>query len=267
MKLSIITVNFNNKQGLQKTIDSVISQTYQNFEWIIIDGGSTDGSKELIEKYQEHFSYWCCENDKGVYNAMNKGIAQTKGCYLNFMNSGDCFASNRVLEKTFMNDFNADILYGNAVVYNKDKQYTLKTIHSDHIKGVDLISSSICHQAAFIRRELFCKYGLYDETLKIVSDWKFFFEVILFHHCSVKYLNIDVVNYDLNGMSSINTDTLKEERLKVLRKLLPEFVVDDYLNEIHINEVLKYRVSKKIVSFIYRLVLLYEKEKGYVIIH
>ena len=265
MKLSIITVNFNNKQGLQKTIDSVISQTYQDFEWIIIDGGSTDGSKELIEKYQEHFSYWCCENDKGVYNAMNKGIAQASGCFLNFMNSGDCFASNRVLEKTFMNDFNADILYGNVVVYNKNKQYTLKTIHSDHIKGVDLISSSICHQAAFIRRELFCKYGLYDETLKIVSDWKFFFEVILFHHCSVKYMDLDVVIYDLNGISSKNMEMLKAERLKVLRKLLPEFVVEDYINTLHVNEVFNYKLGRMFFSFIYRLVLLYEKKKGFAI--
>ena len=265
MKLSIITINYNDKEGLQKTINSIISQNFQDFEWIVIDGGSSDGSKELIEKYQSHFVYWCSEPDGGVYNAMNKGIVQAKGDYLNFMNSGDYFVSNRVLEMIFEDDFKVDILYGNVVVYNKCKQYKLKTIHSDHIKGIDLISSSICHQAAFIKRDLFSKYGLYDETLKLVSDWKFFFEVILFHQCSVKYLNIDVVNYDLSGMSSINIDKLKEERLTVLRELLPEFVVDDYQNEIHINEVLKYRVSKKIFSFIYRLVLFYEKEKGYVI--
>ena len=91
MKLSIITVNYNNKAGLQKTIDSVVCQTWRDFEWIVIDGGSTDGSKELIEQYQQHFAYWCSEPDKGVYNAMNKGISKAKGEYLNFMNSGDCF--------------------------------------------------------------------------------------------------------------------------------------------------------------------------------
>ena len=78
MKLSIITINYNNKAGLQKTIDSVVAQTWRDFEWIIIDGGSTDGSKELIEQYQQHFAYWCSEPDKGVYNAMNKGIDKAK---------------------------------------------------------------------------------------------------------------------------------------------------------------------------------------------
>ena len=91
MKLSIITINYNNCDGLQKTIDSVIAQTWRDFEWIVIDGGSTDGSKELLEQYKEHFSYWCSEPDKGIYNAMNKGIAKANGDYLNFMNSGDAF--------------------------------------------------------------------------------------------------------------------------------------------------------------------------------
>ncbi len=91
MKLSIITVNLNNKDGLQKTIDSVISQTFKDFEWIVIDGGSTDGSKELIEKYSDYISYWVSEPDKGIYNAMNKGIKVAKGDYLEFLNSGDIF--------------------------------------------------------------------------------------------------------------------------------------------------------------------------------
>ena len=85
MKLSIITINYNNKEGLQRTIDSVIGQTWHDFEWIIIDGGSKDGSKELIEQYQQYFAYWCSEPDKGVYNAMNKGIKHAQGEYLLFL--------------------------------------------------------------------------------------------------------------------------------------------------------------------------------------
>ena len=79
MKLSIITVNYNNREGLQRTIDSVVSQTFRDFEWIVIDGGSTDGSKELIKQYADHFSYWVSEPDKGIYNAMNKGILKATG--------------------------------------------------------------------------------------------------------------------------------------------------------------------------------------------
>lgn len=265
MKLSIITINYNNKDGLQKTIDSVISQTFKDFEWIVIDGGSTDGSRELIEKNENYFSFWCSEHDKGVYNAMNKGILHAKGEYLNFMNSGDCFVSNHVLEKFFSNDNTNDILYGNVVTFQTDKKYTLKTIHSDCIKGVDLITSSICHQAAFIKLELFSKYGLYDESLELVSDWKFFFEVILIHKCSVKYLDIDVVVYDLNGISTKNKEHLLEERHKVLRELLPDFVVEDYIRELHRNEVFDNKMGRMAFSIIYRLVLLYEKKKGYVL--
>ena len=112
MKLSIITVNYNNRDGLQKTIDSVICQTFKDYEWIIIDGGSTDGSRELIEQYQDHFAYWCSEPDKGVYNAMNKGIAKAKGEYVNFMNSGDCFADANVLERLFADGYDEDIIAG-----------------------------------------------------------------------------------------------------------------------------------------------------------
>ena len=125
MRLSIITVNYNNKDGLQKTIDSVISQTFKDFEWIVIDGGSTDGSRELIEKNKNYFSFWCSEHDKGVYNAMNKGIVHAKGEYLNFMNSGDCFVSNKVLEKIFSNDYTNDILYGNVVTFKNNKKMAI----------------------------------------------------------------------------------------------------------------------------------------------
>ena len=118
MPLSIITVNLNNLKGLRKTIDSIISQTWRDFEWIIIDGGSTDGSRELIEQYQEHFAYWCSEPDKGVYNAMNKGIAKAKGVYLNFMNSGDVFYSNDTLERVFESSPCADMVYGDCITDN-----------------------------------------------------------------------------------------------------------------------------------------------------
>ena len=113
MKLSIITVNLNNCDGLQKTIDSVVSQTFKDFEWIVIDGGSTDGSKELIEQYADHFTYWVSEPDKGIYNAMNKGIRVAKGDYLQFLNSGDYLYDRTTLEKCLLPQNNADVIYGN----------------------------------------------------------------------------------------------------------------------------------------------------------
>ena len=115
-KLSIITINKNNCEGLQRTIDSVLSQTWHDFEWIVIDGDSTDGSKELIEKYQKHFTYWCSEPDKGIYNAMNKGITASKGEYLIFMNSGDCFYNEMVLEES-LQYLGSDFVIGQIKIY------------------------------------------------------------------------------------------------------------------------------------------------------
>ena len=123
MKLSIITINYNNKAGLQKTIDSVICQTWKDYEWIIIDGGSTDGSKELIEQYQQYFAYWCSEPDKGVYNAMNKGITKAKGEYLNFMNSGDCFVCDSTLMDVFFKEISADIVAGPVLLSTGQRLY------------------------------------------------------------------------------------------------------------------------------------------------
>ena len=98
MKYSIITVNYNNKEGLRKTIESVVRQTYRDFEFIVIDGGSTDGSTDILKEYDEQINYWVSEKDSGIYNAMNKGIKKSIGDYLIFMNSGDCFYQNDVLE-------------------------------------------------------------------------------------------------------------------------------------------------------------------------
>ena len=98
MKLSIITINFNNKAGLERTITSVFQQDFKDFEFIVIDGGSTDGGKELIESNKQHFSYWVSEADKGIYNAMNKGIKMSKGKYVAFLNSDDWFNNNTLLD-------------------------------------------------------------------------------------------------------------------------------------------------------------------------
>lgn len=265
MKLSIITINYNNKAGLQKTLESVLAQTCRDFEWIVIDGGSTDGSKDLIEQHQDAMAYWCSEPDRGVYHAMNKGITKATGEYCLFLNSGDYMCSREVLRTVFSECWREDIIYGNVVTTDGKSETVLKGFHSDSLLGVDLVKSTICHQTAFIRRDLFDKCGYYDESLSIVSDWKFFFMAILIHKCSLKYVDLNIVYYDLSGFSSIHPERLEEEKKRVLKELLPEFVVQDYMDNLHINEVLKYKLSRKIFSILYKLVLFYEKKKGYVL--
>lgn len=216
MKLSIITVNLNNKDGLQKTIDSVISQTFNDFEWIVIDGGSTDGSKELIEKYSNYISYWVSEPDKGIYNAMNKGIRVAQGDYLLFLNSGDELYNVDVLSEVFNNDWNVDILSGQ--VERKDNHKLLRKY--DKSIFMQLYNDTINHQGTFIKRHLF-EDRLYDESLKIVSDWKFWIETIIQNNVSFKVIDTVIAKQDIEGISFHRLDVLKQERKSLLDVFFP----------------------------------------------
>ena len=251
MKLSIITVNLNNHDGLQKTIDSVICQTFQDYEWIVIDGGSTDGSKELIEQNFEHFSYWVSEPDKGIYNAMNKGIKVAKGEYLQFLNSGDWLVDETALERCFSQNLVADVLYGDLYLY--DNGLKREIVYPEALTLKVFYRSSLCHQSSFIRRELFHD-GLYNEGYRIVSDWEFFLRQAL-NNKSFKHINEFVTCYDLGGISSTNEELLRAERKKVISEVLPKMLVDDYeamegweklLNDQQIKDVVKLGKKKRL---------------------
>src|ERR1035437_6590798 len=185
-KLSIITVNLNDKNGLEKTIGSLLAQTFNEFEFIIIDGGSTDGSVEVIKKHPEKIKYWISEPDKGIYNAMNKGILKASGDYFFFLNSGDYLADNKVFEKIFNKHPTEDILFGNLYVTINEK-IVGKAYGKIKLAFSDVYAHTIKHQAAFIRRELFNKFGLYNEKRKIVADWEFFIKTVGLGNVSYKY--------------------------------------------------------------------------------
>lgn len=219
-KLSIITINFNNRDGLRKTIESVVNQTWQEFEYIIIDGGSTDGSVEVIKEYADRIDYWISEPDKGIYNALNKGVAVAKGEYCNFMNSGDCLYAPDTLEKVFTTSPTADIVCGNT--HSSFLKVPPKEITFDF-----LFNQSICHQCAFIRTSLMQKYG-YDEKYKIVADRKFFVQALLLENCSYDAIDVDVVKYDITGFSAANPVQSRLEYAQVLEELVPERIRIDY---------------------------------------
>lgn len=221
MKLSIITINYNNKAGLEKTIESVMSQTWRDFEWIIIDGGSTDGSKEVIEELAKNPNsnviYWCSEPDKGIYNAMNKGIVHAKGEYLNFMNSGDCFFDAGVLCKIMNNlSITCDVVVGNAI--NAKTMQPIRLVQNVSSLLEMLSISGINHQSTFVKRSLFGE-NLYDETLKIVSDWKFWLQTIVIGKASVCFIDVDVAIMDMGGVSATNHELHQTERKKVMDDL------------------------------------------------
>lgn len=221
MLLTIVTINYNNVVGLRKTFESVLGQSFLDFQYIVIDGGSTDGSKELIASKADRIDYWVSETDRGIYNAMNKGITVAQGDYTIFMNSGDAFYDSDVL-KNIVNELDGtDVVYGNTLYTNGERRFSLRTISFKN-----LYAGSFSHQSTFIKTCLLKKYP-YDEKLKIVSDWKFFLQTLIIDNGSYRGIDLYVSLYDAGGISSLNLDRFESERIKVLQDMFPKRILDD----------------------------------------
>jgi glycosyltransferase involved in cell wall biosynthesis len=215
MKLSIITINRNNAEGLRKTIESVVCQTFKDYEYIIIDGASTDESVNIINEYSKHITYFVSESDDGIYYAMNKGIKVANGEYCLFLNSGDYLVSSFTLEKVFEYDFFEDIVYGDAIFENYIEEKNLKKCDST-LSILNFFAGSnwtnICHQSSFIKKSLFLKFGFYRTDLKFISDQAFFAKVIFEGGATYRYIPIAVAVYNITGTSTKNIPRALEER-------------------------------------------------------
>jgi glycosyltransferase involved in cell wall biosynthesis len=225
-KLTILTVNLNNSAGLEITMDSVFSQTFTDYEYIIIDGGSTDGSVDLIKKHQNKFVYWVSEKDNGIYSAMNKGIAKASGDYLLFLNSGDYLYNDSVLNKILEKKLSSDIVYGN-VVWKPSIPFHEGTF-PDKLSFEYFSTYSLPHQASFIRKDLFSIVGLYEETETIISDWLFFLLAIYKFNCSYQHINQTIAVCDTTGISleSANWYGIVEARKEMISKHFAAFDAD-----------------------------------------
>jgi glycosyltransferase involved in cell wall biosynthesis len=230
---SIITINYNNHVGLEKTVQSITSQNYSNFEFIIIDGGSSDDFLNVINTHEEKISFWCSEKDKGIYDAQNKGIQQAKGEYLVFMNSGDAFSSNDVLEKAssiIASDNNKhQIFYGNTNLVEIDGSIRLLMPPKDLTLNF-FYFETINHQACFIKRSLFDTYGLYDLSYKLCADFDFFLKVFFSNHETYRYINEIICDYENYGVSSsaIHFDLMIKEREDICKKILNDEQLDKF---------------------------------------
>lgn len=263
MKYSIITINYNNKEGLEHTIKSVINQTFKDYEYIIIDGGSTDGSVDIIKQNANHINYWVSEKDKGVYNAMNKGVAQAQGNYLVFMNSGDCFHDSDVLSN--FTKYQEDIILGK--VYKGDSPIPSGHDRPD-ITLIDLMRDSLPHQAMLIKKELLVKHP-YDENYKVVSDWKFCLESMILDNCSFRNVDIVVADYDTSGISTNSKGLLPKEKEIIKREIFPPRIISDYQRFAPVDdELLDLSVlltqtvkARKIAKAILKFLLLFPKHQ------
>ena len=271
MRLSIITINRNNAIGLESTLQSVASQTYKEFEYIVIDGASTDGSVEVIKKYESEFAHlkWVSEPDLGIYNAMNKGIRMASSEYIQILNSADCLAAPNVMERMLVALEKANkpsIFYGNMVKCFPDgKRLVDKSFAGHEITMLGMFLGTLNHNPAYIRRDLFERYGYYDEHLRIVSDWKWYLQAIIFGSEKPQYADIDVTSFDMTGISETNKDLDETERRLVLKELLPVGILSDYeryafpMNQI--NRLQRHPWAYRMVWFMERCLFKLEKAK------
>lgn len=225
MRLSVITINYNDAKGLEHTVKSVIGQSSCDFEFIVIDGGSTDGSVDVIRKYADRIDYWVSEPDGGIYPAMNKGVRSAKGDYCIFMNSGDCFYDDMVVDQFNQSDHKADIIVGKTFENGSGKE--LFKHPEIPISLYYLYSGTIAHQGSFIKTDLLRRHP-YDESLRIVADWKFYVEALILDCCTICFSDLPVTLFDTNGVSTTNPEKMWKEKEGVLRTLFPERVLKDY---------------------------------------
>jgi glycosyltransferase involved in cell wall biosynthesis len=252
VSISIITINYNNSSGLDKTIQSVINQTYSNYEYIIIDGGSTDDSVDIIKKYQQYLPYWVSEKDNGIYHAMNKGIRASKGEYLLMLNSGDYLVDETVLERVALLGLQQKIVYGNVIWDDGRKKFN--GYFPSNLTFKYFIDHSLGHQAAFIKRSVHDVVGLYDESLKIVSDWKLFILAICRFNLTHKHIPISISICSRDGISCLpsNTQLINLERQSVLQNEFPLFT-NDYKEAVLNKKKLNYYQSFILVRVIRKL--------------
>ena len=273
-KISIVTVNLNNLIGLQKTVKSILSQTFKEFEFIIVDGNSKDGSEEYVSEIGNHLTSWVSEPDTGIYNAMNKGIKMAKGDYICFLNSGDIFFDTETL-KNVENKINGDIgiYYGN-VVWDWIKRKQLIT-YPKKLTYPFLTVNSLSHQTCFIKRTLFDDIFYYNESFKIISDWEFIIYAICKKEVSSKHLDMVVSIYDTSGISTNvkNIAVLNEEKETVFKQHFPLFHFDrDGVEVLNLKRgkqflyIKKYKLAYRMLKWFMSLLLLFlpkfDYEKG-----
>ena len=318
MTLSIITINYNNAEGLRITLSSVASQTYAEIEHIIIDGGSMDESVDVIREYESSLALsphrliasrlkWISEKDTGIYNAMNKGIRMATGEYCQFLNSGDMLAADDVTERmmaALQNKIKQQQQQHNINNPSVVAQHTTTATENNTSSPHRLIASSpyqnhptifygnmkkllpngkilhdacnggndvtldmfyrgcLNHSPAYIKRSLFDKYGIYDESLRICSDWKFYMQSIVLGGEKVQYVDIDMTLFDMTGISETNKDLLNNERNQLLKEMVPPGILRDYDNYhfiVHQYKRLKKHHMWGLVYFIERVLFKLEK--------
>ena len=244
--ITVVTVCYNAVNELEKTMLSVLNQTYDNIEYIVIDGGSKDGTVDIIKKYADRLAYWVSEPDKGIYDAMNKGIKAATGEWINFMNAGDLFVDNNIISKLLnATSDSGDIRIIRGNIFRIYPKFKVKSVGvTQQIPSlIDMFDNTFHHQACLIQTSLFKDYGLYSLDYKLISDWKFFFDCTVLHHVKSTYVDITVAEFQMNGASTNHSYLYRDERRNYLKSLYGEDLFS------LLSELSVYRKSRIIRTF------------------
>lgn len=260
-QLSIITINYNNNAGLKSTMESVLSQTSTDFEYIIIDGGSKDGSSDTIKELlksdkQKKIKFWCSERDKGIYNAMNKGVQHANSKYCLFLNSGDVLISNTTIETALseLKNKQEDIIAGTEVFTNGT---IITPISPEKLNAFVYMDGFLPHESTFINTKVI-KSIKYRENYTIASDFIFFFEAIFMNNCTYSTIPTHITLFNLDGISSTSNNIGHAEIADFYNKNVPNYVMQLY-NKYRIlcdNKYIEYgykTANNKMLLFIYKV--------------
>ncbi len=222
MKVSIITVVFNNKETIKDAILSVYEQTYKNVEHIIIDGGSTDGTKEILEKERDKFAILVSESDKGIYDAMNKGVLMATGDVIGILNSDDLYADNMVLQDVvscFAGDSGLSIVYGDLVYVKSDNTNSIvrKWMSKPYYDCFFENGNVPPHPTLFLRNNIYKEVGLFDLEYKLAADYELMLRIFKKHHFRSKYLQRLIIKMRLGGATNKSSINIFNQNKEILR--------------------------------------------------
>ena len=256
MKLSIITINKNNAKGLRKTMESVLSQTYRDFEYIVVDGASSDDSVNIIKEFAQKFETkdrklenfkWISKPDTGIYNAMNKGVKMSHGEYSLMLNSGDCLAEDDVIERVLPELRGDDVIQGGMYMQTKDVEHLDYGFGGTKMSFFDVCDGDFLHQATFVRKDVYERYGYYDESYLITGDTAFFVRVLGFYNVSFRVIEIPISIFEGGGVASSKNTQLAELRHKEFLRVEHE-IIGERLTRVYREDYKKIQLYDRLHS-------------------
>lgn len=214
--ISVVTVCLN-EPYLERTCESIVNQTFQDFEWIVIDGGSNEATLAIFEKYKSRMDYFVSESDGGIYFGMNKGIQQANGKWVNFLNAGDCFAQNSVLSAVsgHIHDgmTGSTVLYGDYIITDGQDYNIMK--NPETIDKECLFYTMPHHETCFFKKQVFESYGHYNTAYSLCADWDFTLNLLTRHQCAFYKIDVPILVYSQDGRSAANKSKIFEELSKI----------------------------------------------------